>query len=244
MSYKNLLCKICFVALIALFATDTNFAQGRVRVVQPQTSQETEDVQPIIETESAEPIATTQSITTASKVKSFPQSPNVQKRTTLAQPIVIVNQTKPQPNISVVKPTVVNNQEPKNYSDSQSLNSINKKVLQSIQAKIGIPYVYGSQGPNSYDCSGLVWSVFQSAGVPFERGSAKSFWQNFETVTDNDKYKFGTLVFFNGLGHVGIVADENGFYHASSSKGVTYSPFAGYWEKRIVGFRRIPVNAN
>jgi hypothetical protein len=34
------------------------------------------------------------------------------------------------------------------------------------------------------------------------------------------------------------VADENGFYHASSSKGITYSPFKGYWEKRIVGFRK------
>jgi cell wall-associated NlpC family hydrolase len=42
----------------------------------------------------------------------------------------------------------------------------------------------------------------------------------------------------NRLGHMGIVADENGFYHASSSKGITYSPFKGYWEKRIVGFRR------
>ena len=46
----------------------------------------------------------------------------------------------------------------------------------------------------------------------------------------------------NGLGHMGIVADENGFYHASSSKGITYSPFKGYWEKRIVGFRRLPVS--
>jgi len=38
---------------------------------------------------------------------------------------------------------------------------------------------------------------------------------------------------------MGIVADENGFYHASSSKGVTYSPFKGYWENRITGFRRL-----
>jgi hypothetical protein len=42
------------------------------------------------------------------------------------------------------------------------------------------------------------------------------------------------------LGHVGIVVNEEGFYHASSSKGVTYSKFAGYWSKRIVGYRRIP----
>ena len=57
----------------------------------------------------------------------------------------------------------------------------------------------------------------------------------------DDRYKFGTLVFFNRLGHVGIVVDEEGFYHASSSKGVTYSKFEGYWENRIAGFRRVPL---
>ena len=59
-------------------------------------------------------------------------------------------------------------------------------------------------------------------------------------VTGDERFKFGTLVFLNGLGHIGIVADENGFYHASSSKGITYSPFKGYWENRVVGFRRLP----
>ena len=60
-----------------------------------------------------------------------------------------------------------------------------------------------------------------------------------EPVEGDDRFKFGTLVFLNGLGHMGIVADENGFYHASSSKGITYSPFKGYWASRIVGFRRL-----
>jgi cell wall-associated NlpC family hydrolase len=114
------------------------------------------------------------------------------------------------------------------------------QMLGSIQSKLGIRYVYGAEGPNSYDCSGFVWSVFQSAGIFFERTSAKSLWQMSEPVAENEKYKFGTLVFFSKLGHIGIVADENGFYHASRSKGITYSPFAGYWEKRIVGFRRLP----
>jgi cell wall-associated NlpC family hydrolase len=65
-------------------------------------------------------------------------------------------------------------------------------------------------------------------------------WEQFEPVSGDDRYKFGTLVFFNNLGHIGIVADSEGFYQASSSKGITYSKFAGYWEKRIVGFRKIP----
>lgn len=114
-------------------------------------------------------------------------------------------------------------------------------IMRGIQSRLGIPYLYGSDGPNRYDCSGFVWSVFRDAGIEFTRSSARSLWAAGLPVEGDEKYKFGTLVFFNGLGHMGIVADENGFYHASSSKGITYSPFKGYWEKRIVGFRRLPV---
>jgi peptidoglycan endopeptidase LytE len=114
----------------------------------------------------------------------------------------------------------------------------------SIQAKVGIPYLLGTEGPNRYDCSGFIWKVFQEAGINFDRTSARAMWDEFEPVEGNDRYKFGTLVFLNKLGHIGIVVDENGFYHASSSKGITYSPFKGYWEKRIVGFRRIPNDYN
>jgi cell wall-associated NlpC family hydrolase len=112
-------------------------------------------------------------------------------------------------------------------------------LLKSIQEKIGIPYRYGSEGPDRYDCSGFVWAVFNQAGILFERTSARSLWTMSEQVDGDERFKFGTLVFFNSLGHIGIVADENGFYQASSSKGITYSPFAGYWQKRIVGFRRL-----
>ncbi len=125
-----------------------------------------------------------------------------------------------------------------------ALMAFNHKLLSGIQSRLGIRYNYGSEGPNYYDCSGFVWSVFQEAGISFERSSAHTFWNNFEPVSDEDKYKFGTLVFFNRLGHMGIVADDKGFYHASSSKGITWSPFAGYWGKRVVGFRRIPLKQN
>jgi peptidoglycan DL-endopeptidase LytE len=115
------------------------------------------------------------------------------------------------------------------------------QIMRGIESRLGIPYRYGSSGPNRYDCSGFVWSVFNDAGINFTRQSARGLWSMSEAVSGDDRFKFGTLVFLNGLGHIGIVADENGFYHASSSKGVTYSSFAGYWGKRIVGFRRLPV---
>ena len=123
-----------------------------------------------------------------------------------------------------------------------NLGRVEQIMLAAIDARLGIPYRMGSEGPNRYDCSGFVWSVFQTAGITFERSSARTFWNQFEPVSDADKYKFGTLVFFNGFGHVGIVADANGFYHASSSRGVTYSHFNEYWSKRITGFRRVQLH--
>jgi cell wall-associated NlpC family hydrolase len=123
------------------------------------------------------------------------------------------------------------------------LFQFNQMMMAAIDVRIGAPYVYGTEGPRVFDCSGFVWSVFQSAGVQFERGSARNFWVNFNPVGEDEKYKFGTLVFFNNLKHVGIVANENGFYHASTSQGVTYSPFNEYWTSRITGFRRVPLPA-
>jgi cell wall-associated NlpC family hydrolase len=121
-----------------------------------------------------------------------------------------------------------------------SLGSIERVMLSAIEQRLGTPYRLGTEGPYRFDCSGFVWSVFREAGFDFERSSARSFWSQFEPVSGEEKYKFGTLVFFNHLAHVGIVADENGFYHASTSKGVVYSRFNEYWTKRITGFRRVP----
>jgi peptidoglycan endopeptidase LytE len=121
--------------------------------------------------------------------------------------------------------------------------STSSRLDQAIKARYGLRYVYGSSGPNTYDCSGFVWAAFRDAGINFTRSSARSLWAESEPVSGDERFKFGTLVFLNGLGHVGIVADENGFYHASSSKGITYSPFKGYWQKRIVGFKKLKTEA-
>ena len=121
------------------------------------------------------------------------------------------------------------------------LGQLEQTMLSAIEQRLGIPYRLGTEGPTRYDCSGFVWSVFQQAGVSFERTNVRNFWHSFAPPADEEKFKFGTLVFFNNLGHVGIVADEHGFYHASTSKGVVYSRFDEYWTKRINGFRRVPL---
>jgi cell wall-associated NlpC family hydrolase len=126
-------------------------------------------------------------------------------------------------------------------SASPGLVKFQPLILAAIDQRLGAPYSWGATGPSAFDCSGFVWSIFQSAGITFERGSARTLWTRFAPAAPDEQYKFGTLVFFSGLAHVGVVADEHGFYHASRHHGVVYSPFNDYWLSRIDGFRRVPV---
>ena len=120
-------------------------------------------------------------------------------------------------------------------------NRFQQLMTAAIDQRLGSPYVWGATGPSAFDCSGFVWSIYQSAGIDFERGSARTLWSRFSAPAPGEQYKFGTLVFFSNLAHVGVVADEHGFYHASRHHGVVYSPFNDYWLARIDGFRQVPV---
>ena len=231
MNFRSYLCVlIAFVSAFGLLSTQTN-AQERSRVV--TTSQ-------------SRPVGTTPNspqIVRQTSSRPTNQPPTV-NRTVLTNEIVVRNNPNQE---SLIKKTGSTN--PINTAENKTISRIapysavsQSMMMNSIKDLYGIPYRYGSTGPTRYDCSGFVWTVFQRAGFSFERSSARTYWNQFEPVYGDDRFKFGTLVFLNKLGHIGIVADEKGFYHASSSKGITYSPFEGYWGKRIVGFRRVPMS--
>jgi cell wall-associated NlpC family hydrolase len=126
---------------------------------------------------------------------------------------------------------------------SNSLIRFDNLLLSAIDSRLGSRYVWGAAGPHVFDCSGFVWSSFKQIGADFYRGSARSYWARFAPAREDEKFKFGTLVFFNGLTHVGIVADEHGFYHASRHKGVVYQEWNKYYLSRVDGFRRVPMPA-
>jgi cell wall-associated NlpC family hydrolase len=115
-----------------------------------------------------------------------------------------------------------------------------KLLLVAIKKRLGIPYRFYGADDRGYDCSGFVWRVFQDAGAKFTRTRVKELWKQLPDAKGKETGKFGTLVFFKGLKHVGIVRDDNSFYHSSRSKGVTLSTYDGYWGKRVKGFRRAP----
>lgn len=218
------------VILVSVGFVSTSAAQDRQRLVKTVSSQ------PINQPQQFIPPAADKTKSLSSSTPS--NSPTY--RPTLTNNIVVVPEPNKQP---LVKKTGLSS--PLNAMTALAAGKMvysstaTSGIIRGIQSRLGIPYLYGSSGPNRYDCSGFVWSVFNEAGIHFTRASARNLWANSEPVMGDERFKFGTLVFLNGLGHMGIVADENGFYHASSSKGITYSPFKGYWEKRVVGFRRL-----
>ena len=240
MNLKNFLCVSFCLSLVSVFMVSGAAAQTRSRIVTTGSSR------PITAVTETNPIKRTVLSSPTTTAQTSPTI-NSNQRQVLTNQITVASQpTKPLVNKIVSSKPL--NSAPKLADSSNTTlaarflynSSTTTNLMKRIESKYGIPYLLGSTGPNRYDCSGFVWSVFNEAGILFERTNARTYWNQFEPVTGDDRFKFGTLVFFNKLGHVGIVADENGFYHASSSKGITYSPFKGYWEKRIVGYRRIP----
>lgn len=67
-------------------------------------------------------------------------------------------------------------------------------------AKIGKPYVYGAEGPNAFDCSGLTQAAWHSAGVSIPRTSGAQ-WSQLRHVAQP---RIGDIVVYKGAGHVAI----------------------------------------
>jgi len=120
--------------------------------------------------------------------------------------------------------------------------SFDQSLFTAMQSHLGASYHFNRTGPGEFDCSGFVWRTFQDIGVSFQRGPARSYWATMPAPPQAEQFKFGTLVFFSNLRHVGIVVDEKGFYHSARHGGVMYSPFNEYWLSRIDGFRRVPLS--
>lgn len=118
-----------------------------------------------------------------------------------------------------------------------SMDGINS----TIQKHLGRPYVWGSSGMKSFDCSGFIWRVMTENGILMKRTTARKFYMILPPVQENEKWTFGTFIFFDNLKHVGIVDTPQYFYHAQVSRGTNRSEMNSFWRKKIFGFRRLPV---
>lgn len=103
----------------------------------------------------------------------------------------------------------------------------------------GHPYRYGANGPDAFDCSGLVQYAYGRAGARVPRTTRAQF----DAINRRylEQLEPGDLVFFRTAGirvsHVGIFIGDDEFVHAPKSGSNVHisSLDEEYWRSRMVG---------
>ena len=84
-------------------------------------------------------------------------------------------------------------------------------------SQLGTPYVPGGAAPGGFDCSGLVSWAYARAGHPGLPHFTGALWTSGTHVSSQGDLAPGDLVFFNGLGHVGMYIGGGQFVEAPHS---------------------------
>jgi peptidoglycan DL-endopeptidase CwlO len=85
-------------------------------------------------------------------------------------------------------------------------------VLAYVKSKLGDAYVYGANGPTTFDCSGLIQAAFAAAGVSLPRTTYEMY-----AALPHISYSQlqpGDLVFVDGNEHMGIYVGNGMAIHA------------------------------
>jgi peptidoglycan DL-endopeptidase CwlO len=106
---------------------------------------------------------------------------------------------------------------------------------------LGVPYVWGGASPSGFDCSGLVMYVFAQVGISLPHYTVAQYNYPNSVSVSRDQLEPGDLVFFAGLGHVGIYVGNGQFIHAPHTGDVVRidSLSEGWYAAEYDGAKRI-----
>jgi peptidoglycan DL-endopeptidase CwlO len=105
---------------------------------------------------------------------------------------------------------------------------------------LGVPYVWGGASPSGFDCSGLVMYVYAQLGVSLPHYTVAQYDYPNSVYVPRSELEPGDLVFFDGLGHVGIYVGNNEFIHAPHTGAVvSIASLTGWYSDEYYGAKRI-----
>jgi len=119
-----------------------------------------------------------------------------------------------------------------------SMSALQAEIVAYARTFLGCAYVYGGNGPKSFDCSGLTKYVYKHFGYNINRTATQQLKNG--VVVSKENLQPGDLVFFNSAGtgidkatHVGIYIGNGEFLHASNKKvGVTITSLSDAYRVR------------
>ena len=129
--------------------------------------------------------------------------------------------------------------------------SANPKALAAMQfalRELGKPYEWAAEGPNRYDCSGLMWAAYRSVGATLPRVAAQQYrgtsGVGITRSAVGDLLLPGDLVFFGpdrsdwtSIHHVGMYIGGGRMVHAPNSNDVV--KISPVWWSEFFGASRI-----
>jgi cell wall-associated NlpC family hydrolase len=116
--------------------------------------------------------------------------------------------------------------------------SLGERAVHTAEQYLGVPYVWGGESPSGFDCSGLVQYVYGKLGVHLPRTSYAQY--DAGRHIGRGALEPGDLVFFDGLGHVGIYIGGGRFIHAPhTGTRVQIGTLAGWYDEHWAGATRV-----
>jgi cell wall-associated NlpC family hydrolase len=104
---------------------------------------------------------------------------------------------------------------------------------------VGTPYRWGGESPGGFDCSGLVRWAYGRAGVDLPHNTNALY--GVGRAVSRTRLETGDLLFFTGLGHMGLYLGGGRMVHAPySGKTVEIVNLgASHYGTRLIGARRV-----
>lgn len=137
----------------------------------------------------------------------------------------------------------------KSHLENRKTDQLAGQLIDEATKNIGVKYKYGGTTKAGFDCSGLMYTVFNSQNIVLPRNSVEQSKIGTVVNQNRDQVQKGDLIFFKtnnstNINHVGIVIEVNGdeiqFIHSSTSKGVIISSTKQlYYKNALVQINRI-----
>ncbi|MFE3515392.1 NlpC/P60 family protein [Streptomyces sp. NPDC059166] len=96
---------------------------------------------------------------------------------------------------------------------NREASAAGRKALAFATAQIGKPYVWGAEGPASYDCSGLTSQAWAAAKNPIPRTSQEQ-WRQLPHIPIQDMRPGDLIIYHSDASHVGMYVGDGSIVHA------------------------------